>query len=246
MGFIRKNKGSLVRLDSSIYVGEKGYLFWDIDTGCSRLSDGKTPGGLSIANCYGGGGPGDAVWGSITGILSDQTDLQDALNLKANQTDLALLDVRVTTNTTDILDLQLNKEDSLGNPTVDGYVLSSLINGTRSWIPQAGGSLLPPVTPIPPTDGEIVDEVIASENLGIKWIYTLQDSVSGEVLSAEILANHQSGTDVRFTRSSIIGARILHTVDVVLDVPNDLLQLQITNLSPDAFIVNVARIKITS
>lgn len=29
-----------------------------------------------------GGGSGDAVWGSITGTLSDQTDLQTALNAK--------------------------------------------------------------------------------------------------------------------------------------------------------------------
>lgn len=31
-----------------------------------------------------GGGSGDAVWGAITGTLSDQTDLQDALNAKQN------------------------------------------------------------------------------------------------------------------------------------------------------------------
>ena len=70
MGFIRKNKGSLVRLDASKYVGEKGYLFWDTETGCSRLSDGKTPGGISIAGCYGGGGPGLVDWGDISGTLS--------------------------------------------------------------------------------------------------------------------------------------------------------------------------------
>lgn len=33
---------------------------------------------------WGAGGGGAAVWGSITGTLSDQTDLQNALNLKAN------------------------------------------------------------------------------------------------------------------------------------------------------------------
>lgn len=37
----------------------------------------------------GGGGSGDAVWGAITGILSNQTDLQTALNAKANSADLA-------------------------------------------------------------------------------------------------------------------------------------------------------------
>lgn len=31
-------------------------------------------------------------------------------------------------------------EPSLGNPAVDGYVLSSTVLGARSWIPQAAGS----------------------------------------------------------------------------------------------------------
>ena len=35
------------------------------------------------------GGSGDAVWGSITGTLADQTDLNTALSLKANSSDLA-------------------------------------------------------------------------------------------------------------------------------------------------------------
>ena len=36
----------------------------------------------------GGGGGGEAVWGSITGTLSSQADLQNALNAKANTADL--------------------------------------------------------------------------------------------------------------------------------------------------------------
>jgi len=236
MGFVRKNKGSLVRVDASVYVGEQGYLFWDVETGCSRLSDGVTPGGISIDSCYGGGGPGPGIvnWGDIGGTLSNQTDLQAALDLKADKTDLDALDIRVTDNTTnittnasDILALQLGKEDSLGNPLADGYILSSLIDGTRSWIAQTAGSILPPTVIVPPTNNDIVDEVPASENLGIKWIYTLKDTVTGGVISAEVLANHQSGTDVTHSRSSIIGANIAHNVDVILDVGNDLLQFVI-------------------
>lgn len=52
MAFIRKIKGSLVRQDSSVYVGEDTYLFYDIDTGCIRRSDG-TPGGEPLsAGCF--------------------------------------------------------------------------------------------------------------------------------------------------------------------------------------------------
>ncbi len=63
MAFIRKIKGSLVRQDSSIYVGEDTYLFYDIDTGCIRRSDGVTPGGVPLdIGCFGGaGGPGAAA-----------------------------------------------------------------------------------------------------------------------------------------------------------------------------------------
>ena len=38
-----------------------------------------------------GGGGGSAEWGDITGTLSDQTDLQNALNAKANTADLGTL-----------------------------------------------------------------------------------------------------------------------------------------------------------
>lgn len=36
-----------------------------------------------------GGGSGGGTWGSITGTLSNQTDLQNALDLKVNTSDLA-------------------------------------------------------------------------------------------------------------------------------------------------------------
>lgn len=42
-----------------------------------------------------GGGGGAAVWGSITGTLSNQTDLAAALNAKANSTALSFTDLRV-------------------------------------------------------------------------------------------------------------------------------------------------------
>lgn len=53
-----------------------------------------------------------AAWGNITGTLADQTDLNSALN---------------------------GKEDSLGNPGTNGYVLSSTTGGVRSWVPLSVG-----------------------------------------------------------------------------------------------------------
>jgi len=53
-----------------------------------------------------------AEWGDITGTLANQTDLQTALDAK---------------------------ENGLGNPVTDNYILASTSAGVRSWIPNAAG-----------------------------------------------------------------------------------------------------------
>ncbi len=76
MAFIRKIKAALVKIDIEDYVGESTYIFYDIVTGELRIHDG-TPGGVPLV---GGGGGGGTAWGTITGTLSNQTDLQTALD----------------------------------------------------------------------------------------------------------------------------------------------------------------------
>ena len=66
-----------------------------------------------------------AAWGNITGTLADQTDLNSALN---------------------------GKEDSLGNPGTNGYVLSSTTDGVRSWVPQSDSAAWGAIT------GDITDQ----------------------------------------------------------------------------------------
>ena len=46
------------------------------------------------------------VWGSVTGTISDQSDLQNELNLKADQSSLTTLTNRVSANELDVLALQ--------------------------------------------------------------------------------------------------------------------------------------------
>lgn len=58
MGFFRKIKAGLVNHPIEQFVGEVGNMFFDIDTGELRLSDGVTPGGIPI---FGGGGAGTVV-----------------------------------------------------------------------------------------------------------------------------------------------------------------------------------------
>ena len=52
-------------------------------TGVARLNTTDTLATQAYARTQGGGGEGEGVWGGITGTLSDQTDLQSALNAKA-------------------------------------------------------------------------------------------------------------------------------------------------------------------
>ena len=51
----RKVKAGLVNADVENFVGEIGNLFFDIDTGILRLSDGITPGGTILGGGGGGG-----------------------------------------------------------------------------------------------------------------------------------------------------------------------------------------------
>ncbi len=58
MAFFRKIKAGLVKNDIDQYVGEEGNVFFNVETGEFRLSDGITPGGISVG---GGGGGGTYV-----------------------------------------------------------------------------------------------------------------------------------------------------------------------------------------
>lgn len=58
----------------------------------------------------------------------------------------------------------LGKEASLGNPTVDGYVLSSTIAGVRSWVASASGSGVPNGG----TDGQVLTKLSSTDG-DVDW-----------------------------------------------------------------------------
>ena len=57
MGLVRKIKAGLVKISVNDFVGEDGNIFFDIEDGVMRLSDGATPGGIPLSS---GGGEGGA------------------------------------------------------------------------------------------------------------------------------------------------------------------------------------------
>lgn len=92
------------------------------------------------------GGGGDAVWGSITGTLSDQTDLKNALDLKVDITSLATVatsgsydDLTNKPTIPTVNDATITFEDS-GGTTIDSFTLNQSSNKTIT-IPSGGGSI---------------------------------------------------------------------------------------------------------
>lgn len=59
MAYFRKIVAGLVKNDIDLYVGEVGNIFFDVETGDFRLSDGVTPGGISLFQHSGGGTGGN-------------------------------------------------------------------------------------------------------------------------------------------------------------------------------------------
>ena len=95
------------------------------------------------------------------------------------------------TNTGDIL----NKEDALGNPDTDGKVLSSLTDGTRSWITPSGGG-----------GGGVTDHT-ALTSIGTKTHATIDTEIDANISSiASINTSVSNNTTNIGTNSTDIAA----------------------------------------
>ena len=102
---------------------------------------------------------------------------------------------------------------------------------------------------IPAGNTVVVDSTLFDENLSLKWIYTLKDPVAEEVVTAEVVANHNFGNDPRWNRYGIVGDPMPHLVDVQLvgTSPAGTLELRITNNHPtNTYTANVVRIQVLS
>ena len=79
---IKTRAGTAAEWTAANPILEKGELGHEVDTHKLKGGDGLTEwNSLSYISAGGGGGGGNS-WGSITGTLSSQTDLQSALNAK--------------------------------------------------------------------------------------------------------------------------------------------------------------------
>lgn len=86
---IQVRKGTAAEWSAANPVLAAGELGLETDTGKIKGGNGTSAWSSLPYSGSGGGGGGGHSWGSITGTLSSQTDLQTALNGKASASDLA-------------------------------------------------------------------------------------------------------------------------------------------------------------
>lgn len=96
-------------------LAEPGY---ETDTNKLKYGDGVSA-WTALPYITGGGGGGGGTWGSITGTLSAQTDLQNALNAKVSLTSLdELIDDRVAALLQAGTNITLSYNDPSGTITI--------------------------------------------------------------------------------------------------------------------------------
>jgi len=81
LGQVRKIKAGLVKIPIDQFVGEDGHIFFDVDDGTLRLSDGVTPGGSILSG--GGGGAGGIA---LTNLSVSAADASGSGSLLYNNT----------------------------------------------------------------------------------------------------------------------------------------------------------------
>jgi len=256
MAFIRKIKGSLVRIDSAEYVGENTYLFYDVETGCIRISDG-TPGGRPAC---------------IEGISGSVKQFAQFIDFPAvGEADVIYIDLATNSS----YHWNNNRYMSLGGtgsgtnnvqeyPTesdfpVIGDVDIIYIDASSDLLYRWNGTSYVLVGSADSGSNEndfatgdvqsgsqtTIYSTTPTANLSLKFIVSIRDEVSDLFASAEVLANYKESTGViQYTHYAKIGDPINYKVVVQSSGPSAI--LQVLNNSSNTLSVNVTRVSTIS
>ena len=108
----------------------KVYIYLLNDTIIENLQDIND---MSIVMLKGEKGDGAGTWGEIDGNIAHQTDLQNALSSKANQSALNITNANVATNTSNISTLQ-TEVSALGNGSPEVVdTVAEMIDTTKTY-----------------------------------------------------------------------------------------------------------------
>lgn len=126
--------------------------------------------------------PNSAVWGLITGTLSNQTDLQNALNAKQNTltlgnlTDAGTDGITVTGGTGAVIGSGTSLSQHVADGTHNGYLSSTDWNTFSSG--SAGGTVTNIATTSPITGGPITTTGTLGLNVGVDHAFTAAQSIT--------------------------------------------------------------------
>ena len=138
----------------------------------------------------GGGGGGDVNWGDIGGVLSNQTDLQTALNAKANTADLGDLATQDTVDyTTDVTNTPtLGTMSAVNDAPSNG---SEYVRKNGAWaVSSGGGGTWGSIS------GDLSDQTDLAEALDAK-APVIVNSASGSIASiSDAIAGNAVGLTV--------------------------------------------------
>ena len=149
-----------------------------VGTNDSRLSDARTP----LTHTHAGE---DIVSGLIAPVRLGTGSPDNTKYLRGDGTWQAI-------NT-----LLAGKEDSLGNPSANGYILSSNTAGVRSWIAPATGA-----DPFPSQAGNN-GKVLTTNGTAVAWSSAFGSSLASASVSGSVKTDIDDGDPVVYLKTSV-------------------------------------------
>lgn len=118
------------------------------------------------------------------------------------------------------------------------FVLTRPGTSTGGGIP---GTTLTGIS-IPAGNTVTLDAVDTLSTIACKWIVTIEDTLSSEVRSQEILGMHRFGTNPSHNVYGIVGDKIDFDIDV--SIVGSAMLLQVTNNEPNTLNATIVRIQV--
>jgi len=256
MGYIRKIKGSFVRVDSTEYVGEESYLFYDIETGCIRRCDGTPGGSIIAAGCFGGSGGSGGVETYPTVADFPATGQEDVIYIAENTNliyrwddpNYVLLSAGGAGGA-DNVDEYINTAAFPPSGVTDVIYIDASYDTLYRWdsvstaYKQVGTGHDQVVKTIPAGTNTILylapDDI--TKNITMKFIISANNPTTDEFNSSEVLVSYNPASgEIKWTQYAKIGDKILFRIDSQNEGSN--ISLRIDNQETDDLVVSASRV----
>lgn len=172
MAFFRKIKAGLVKSNIETFVGEEGNLFFDVESGELRLSDGQTLGGIPVSGGEGGGttltvsetGNDEIITNEITRVTAIRFDRDTGFNVEnlgSGEVKVSLGSTFKTWKVDGQQDLVAVGEDTIRFIAGDGITIITDPTAEIKTITLSGSYILPTAT------DAVKGGVVIGQNLSI-------------------------------------------------------------------------------